>query len=67
MAEDWSLVRSPSRALRRLALGHRQNIREMTEAERHEMEAVTMAMHAEARRILLRENVEALKKMQETI
>lgn len=52
MTEDWSNVRSPSRALRRLSLGHRQNIREMTEAERHEMEAVTHAMHSEARTIL---------------
>lgn len=29
--EDWSQVRSPSRAARRLAQGHRQNIRTVDE------------------------------------
>lgn len=71
MIEDWSHVRSPSRAIRRLAQGHRQNIRTMEETERLEMEALTKAMHAEARTILasraalLRENIQEIARIRE--
>jgi hypothetical protein len=54
MAEDWSLVRSPSRARRRLAQGHRQNIRTVDEP-------VTVIRH----KPLLREMTEEIARIRE--
>ncbi len=38
MVEDWSMVRSPSRARRRLKYGHRQNIRTAYEPVAYRMD-----------------------------
>ena len=46
--EDWSRVRSPSRAMRRLRRGHRQNVRIVQEARRDAIMADggrTMVIH----------------------
>jgi hypothetical protein len=56
VVEDWSRVRSPSRARRRRKLGHPQRIysREVPREDVYVVEGHTMIMHPEAARKLRR-------------